>query len=622
MFSRLLVVLVPLFVLAGAGARYCSAQAVSTQPASEIQNPQSPEETPEAKQRRIILDHVSALGARLANLPDTYYKVIALASFAGGLCKHDADEARRLFYAANDALANWDQDPTRDRIDDSLIATIRGRLVREASACDASLAERFKAVEKPKQPPSPAIQQTAALLSSASHTSELARRAECIRNALQAGGAELWRRPDESFDASFFNDPSDWEARRPVNTLVALLQLVRRQDQAAGDELFLTAVRQLRSIPAADPGNLLVLGYYLFGSPLRGRLDPAADLPEPPPLLAAAYVEAVIDLLLTQAAAGNDKQGVFNAAAGLLPRARKYLPERAIQLASLVEALTPANALATKQAGGIAGPKPPDPEGRAREKEIEALPDEQAKDAAYLRLASDLLWDNQSGRAREVAAKITDPEARAALNRLLDVEDGAEALEQGKIGQAVKIADRMSPSAERATLMAAIAAARVKTSKQLAVDTALVALQEAANITDGRQPYVQLAVAQVLAAADAKLAFEVFRLAVAAFNQEYGLRQADPKRIPMGLATSITVGNAGDSKGPSYSFSTSYGIQIEGFDSFGDLDQVISRLAAIDLDQTETLCLGLADPRTLAQAVPVLAAAWLKKLPAAPPPGK
>lgn len=538
-----------------------------------------------------------------------------LATIAGGLCKHDALGARGLFHQANDSLLlmypTWPE---------SHIAEARRTLLKETGSCDPALAQEFAARSpEQKRATSAAEQQVDAHLSSAEELleSDPGKAAESIGRALRAGEAELWQRPGAA--ASF----------------VYYLEALREKDRAAADRLFLDAVAQLAALPYASPYNVIILGGYVFGSPELHRTSSggigivmlvrndtsanvAPDGADSTPRLARAFLAAASDQLVGPPADQRERADVFMAAGQFLPMARQYLPERAGQLESVMQTLKPALAndrMLVRDAESFAEPpKPPDPDGRDQEKEIESEPDEGGRDISYLRLAGDLLENRRFARAREVAAKIREREARAAFGLLIDLHDGGEALERGDTTHAAEIADRMPPSAERAVLWAGLGAARAKTDRQLGLDTVVVALGDLDTVTDARRPWLSLAFAEVLAPLDTKLALELFRQAVAGFNQE----SARTDQRGGFLGTTITLGP----RGRRYDYPFGYDIAGKDFSVSASLAGVVAALAARDPEETEAAVLALTDSDDLSEALPVLAAAWLKKLPAIPPPGK
>lgn len=214
-------------------------------------------------------------------------------------------------------------------------------------------------------------------------------------------------------------------------------------------------------------------------------------------------------------------------------------------------------------------------------------------------------------RARDIVAKMRAREPRAALERLIGMEEGVEGLEGGEPDRAVRAAARLAPSAERAVLWAGVAAANVKKDKKLAVDQALIALGDAEAVTDGRRPYIRLALAHVLAAVDMKLALEIFEQAVTGLNQEHSLPQ-EQKRSE----TCIEIRQPqGDPKGKFLtSVCSGLDVHVQGYGHLGSIGEAIAALAARQLEDTEAFALNLADPSQLAQAIPELAAEWLNKL--------
>lgn len=146
-------------------------------------------ETPEARRRRVILEHVRSLDNRLTDLPDSYEKTSALAELAGRLCRHDRAEARRLFLAAGEALRHLKDTPAPGPIFNNPVA--RDRLLSAARSCDAGIADEVIAATQ-EQPSSEALRKSEALLESALHLDHSAAKIpELAGAALEAGGADL-----------------------------------------------------------------------------------------------------------------------------------------------------------------------------------------------------------------------------------------------------------------------------------------------------------------------------------------------------------------------------------------------------------------------------------------------
>lgn len=532
-----------------------------------------------ALEPRPALEHVRALGNRLAALQDSDDKARALIEFATEVCKREPAEARRSFLAARDVLVRLRQSGAgpSDRLE------LTGDLLaRRLQPCEAKLAEELAAARADEPPSGPRGDVRELLDSAFDALADPAKSLELAQRALETGGLGLWQA----------SEPERAAVPGAVSRLVWLARQLQEKNEDAGDDLFRAVLAQLRSVPSADPRKLLQLGAYVLPelSGEKRRVDP---------LLARAYLDVAIELLLRET--GSRKAAAQEVAAQLLPQAQALLPQRATQLAGLTAAPEP------PPAEEIQLPPPEQPaarsdDGRRRESQIANESDSEARDPDFLFLAADLVRQKNYPRARQVLAKVGSSAAVAALGAVIDLQEGSDWLGRKEVTRAAEIAARMPAGAERAVLRAGIAAARSKT-KPLAEEAIASAIRDADAVTDGRQGWLKLAIAQAASLFDPKLALEVFAQAVS------GLNRNDP-----GSEFGVTIRiDRADDPNPRHSarVNLSYAISVPGLTDFGDLRAVTARLAELNPEQTERLCLSLTDPTHLSEALPVLAAAWL-----------
>jgi len=590
--------LLPLFLLAGVQ--------------SEARDPQSKQETPAAKQRRLMLERVVRIAERLAALPDDREgdeKVRALATVASELCKYGASEARKLFLQltppakvpAGKATAS---DNTVVPVVDSS-SPQRGRLVgswqrvlAQAAGCDAALAAQLrKKLPETNEPAYDARQQVETLLGSAelALAAQPGKAAAFMGEALENGGAEVLQ-----------------------TAFVEMLRRLSARDRKAADALFLNTIAQLRGASSVSVRNLLLLGTYLFCSPrvcdgqavpamiLAGdprsdptKIDPSAltvdlspERPDLPPALAYAYIDAATDLLL-RAGSEEEKPAAFMAALQLLSKARQYAPNRVAALEAAIPALQ-------SQSQEVASQRNLGEFQGAGQLENEPNPD--VRDLAYFSRVYQTGNTQQFGLAREAAEKLLDANLRRSVLRWIDVREGAQALSQGETQRAAQIAERLPPGAERAVLRAGVAAARAKTDKQAAIAAALAAIGDAEAVTDGSQPYILVAVATVLAKLDVKLALQVFQLAVS------GLNGSSAVYAGWGVAVPSREGAS------TFPAALRYTVAGTDFAVSGQLAPLVALLAEREPEGTEAAVLGLTSERHLLAALPVLATTLLRQL--------
>jgi len=109
---------------------------------SQSKEPQPSDETPEQKQRRLIVARVSAIADRILALPDerlqANQKARVLGTLAGQLCRYYTDEASKIFFRLSAMLRQ--QAASAATNSKSGISYDRRLLLRHAAACGAILA--------------------------------------------------------------------------------------------------------------------------------------------------------------------------------------------------------------------------------------------------------------------------------------------------------------------------------------------------------------------------------------------------------------------------------------------------------------------------------------------------
>ena len=321
---------------------------------------------------------------------------------------------------------------------------------------------------------------------------------------------------------------------------VLLLQL-RAKNEAATNELFLETLTQLALDPAVDADTLLRLGTYVFTSPRVNARDPnvppdmttvvgvanmlvtdiTADRPGVPPPLIRAYLEAAVSVIMRPLPPPDQRPRLYAAEYLLLPKAERYAPDLAPQIAFAMQALTPNVPQELTQESTYSNFKDSTPKDLDEDlNEIDKDQNEESRNGKYLSLAADYWGRNDFRNARAVASKITDAEARAGLETLIDFGEAVRRLESEKdYDGAEKIAARLPQGVERAVLWLAIAHAHMKNGASARASEAIrFSLASARQVEDARRPFLILSAASELARVDRVLAQITLAEAVKEFN--------------------------------------------------------------------------------------------------------
>ena len=178
---------------------------------------------------------------------------------------------------------------------------------------------------------------------------------------------------------------------------------------------------QLAAEPVVNADDLARLGTYVFTSPKIDPYDPGAppdttvqvivdkilvvditaDRPGVSPEIIRAYIHAAAKILTRPISDANQRQHYYVYARLLLPKAERFAPDYAPQIAEAMRALIPDIPPSLTQESAYANLL------RTREQDLEeALRDEGRRDGGYLSLVFTLWHRGDFNQARPTAAKI------------------------------------------------------------------------------------------------------------------------------------------------------------------------------------------------------------------------
>lgn len=320
--------------------------------------------------------------------------------------------------------------------------------------------------------------------------------------------------------------------------LVQFIKELRRGNRQSADQLFLQTLSYATQAPAADANQFALLGTYLFTSPqlidsddptavvltrVGGFLMPdiTADRPDAPRPLVRAYLEAAVNFLSRRHADPNQAQSSYALGYLLLPKAGRFAPELVAPLGtgmSALQASVPPE-LTQDAAYAYLHKRPSSLDERLRT--AEDISDPESRDLAYLDIAHGAWQKHDFKTARAAAAKINKRETTERLSVLNDFGESAWLLKRGpqSLPEAERFANRLPPGVERSLLFLGIAQAALKSEdKAQAQEAVAVALKSARAVSDARRPFITLAAAGKLAAADPAAAPSTLAQAVKEFN--------------------------------------------------------------------------------------------------------
>lgn len=320
---------------------------------------------------------------------------------------------------------------------------------------------------------------------------------------------------------------------------ITFLQKLRQENRNAADGLFLQILTKYAQQSNPDAYQLLVLGTYLFKSPLAGNKEVTAftltrfgnvGIPNITAnqqgisqTLVRAYLTTAIVTMRRPSSDSTQQQYKYALGSLLLPKAQEFAPDligvigaaTAALSSSVPNELTQDEAFANLKRTSLSTPA-------ERLEKIEKMADQNSRDANYLDVTFQAWSKGNFVTARAAAAKISDEETESTLRVLIDFGEATALLKQRQpnLMEAERLAARLPQNIERTLLHLEIASAAVKTKNTLsAFENLQAAAKSARQVSDARRPYLLLAIAAGFAAFDFIQANLILNEAVQALNQ-------------------------------------------------------------------------------------------------------
>lgn len=571
------------------------------------------------------LGHVRLLADRIGEMRDNSAKTRALVSLGGTLCDYDKDFAQAVFLRANEALKVVAREEEEKQVRNpskrppfSVANNLRGQLMTAAAQCDAELAAQLREAGNAEK--SSAANDTAPDLNAAMRLLD-EKKVEATQLASQAMEGQPGDRTFQDF--SLF-----------------LLRL-RRQDPAAADRLFLTALGNLRAQPKPSSYQLMALGNYLYSAFDVTKRPEFADgiafvmvggvsvislqlnRPGNSPQTVRAYLEASLDMLSRPPTDTRAQQLDYAAAYQLLPKARESAPDLAPAFDLAMKRLDPSMPDRMKQdAPNSDLSRLSQPLARSDEEtegDLTSTTDPEKRQTLLYQLAASALRKGDFVRARKYGADFENKEFRAQFLSLIDFSEAGKGVEEGHLEEALAATKSFPQGVLRGLMLANIAAAQIKKGEAKTGIALLDAAQrETEQVSPSLRPTFLVALLSVLARADRDAALQLLTQAVAAFNERdktekpgdntirivggrsASAAEASLRSNPTGFFMILTFGRSGSSSP----------LRAKGIEAY-DLTPRLLRLFSADAERAEAILSQLQDEARLGPALAALAAAYL-----------
>ncbi|HEX8564557.1 MAG TPA: energy transducer TonB [Pyrinomonadaceae bacterium] len=316
------------------------------------------------------------------------------------------------------------------------------------------------------------------------------------------------------------------------------LQKLRRENPDAADRLFLQTLGQYTQQPNVDAYQLLVLGTYLFTSPLLqneevtafvltrfgniGVPNITANRQWTSQNLVRTYLRAAVAVMLRPSSDPTQQQYKYALGSLLLPKAQQFAPE----LISVISAATASIASnvpseLTSEEAFTNLRRTSSATSAQKLENTEKMADQHSRDTSYLDITFHSWSKGDFATARTVAAKISDEEVQNKLNVLINFGEATAFLKRQRpnLIEIEQLASRLPEGLERAVLYLGIAAVVVKDKKTHAYANLQSAAKAARQIDGIHRPYLLLAIATNFASFDQVQADLFLNEALRAFNQ-------------------------------------------------------------------------------------------------------
>jgi hypothetical protein len=567
------------------------AQQAQEKPKTKGSKQSQSESGPLASQRERTLIRVRGLADRIFTFRDVKTKAFSLADFADVIWKADEVCARGLYLKAYESLkpsSSTVEKPSNQSLSAESLAYLREELIARLSRQDINLARRLTEGE---------------VASDMSHRID---RAETYLASAMYIVDDQPGRARELAEQSLKESVSQ--------SMIELLWRLRSNDEKAANDLFLKTLSRLTASPNVDVNELLMLGAYVFTSPMEdlpanatqmisvGKqmvVNLSADRPGVPPQIVRAYLDAAVSILSRPISNPKQKQLSYIAAYQLFPRVRQFLPARAPALAAAMQALVPDIPPELSQESSYSKlALTSTVKDLAQElHDIENITGLDRREAEYLSLTFTLWWKGDFKNSRTVAARIKDATARGQLLTFIDFAEAASSLKHGETSFAEEKATKLASGIERALLWLGLAQARFKQGDNARTSEAInESLKDARRIEDIRRAFLVLTAASELARFDPLIAGSTLSEAVQAFNSIEATSSDNIRWVRTVEAGTLW---------------RDFPVEIEGIQF--NFAQALLPLIAADPEGTLSIIANVKNEELLGKGLAVLAEALLKK---------
>jgi hypothetical protein len=586
--SFYLIVIIILFN-SGLAQQPPKSQSKPKKPSSKISSAE-PEQL--AQQRKLLVLRVYGFTEQLLALRDNKIKIRAIARLGELLWKEDEPYARQLFTKALELCAPKSEATDADR---QSIARLRREVIAIIAKRDSNLAKHLiDGVEETQD------------------TDKVASADERMQANFKTAYDLLKSEPDKSIE---FAERSLRSGISP--DMYSFLILLRLKNESAANALFLKVLDHLVAQPVVTADSLLLIGIYVFTSPTFdpsdqsiapdtvrlvgvGKLllsDITGDRPNIPREIVRSYLKAATMILSRQVVDPGQRTQYYAASRLLLPKTVKFTPELTEMMAGVMQRLSPDIPQELTMDSSYVNFKVDAPKELTETiKEIEKEKSAQRRNERYLILIADLWRRADYSGARALTSKISDPEASADLETIINFKEGSDKLGRSELlGEVEATARKLPPGVERTLLWLGISRAYLKAGDVPRAYESLTASTESARkIDDARRPFLTLNIASQFEQLDHLKAQSTLAEAVSQFNaqQPEALAQVSwERRIETGRMWRV------------------FPLEVKGVDR--DMKQTLLPLMKGDPEGTIETVRKLTDERQLASALLAVAAAIL-----------
>jgi hypothetical protein len=223
-----------------------------------------------------------------------------------------------------------------------------------------------------------------------------------------------------------------------------------------------------------------------------------------------------------------ERSYMIAAALQLLPLTRRYLPSHSSRVDGALQVLLAQGARpALSRLEDDVANDAPDSDGKLEEAKIQELPGAVARDRRFGYLIQRMAIRGNYRRARELTARVSDPQIRSSLEQQLIYAEGADLLQRGKTDAAQMEAEKLIRGAGRCRLLLGVA--RVKALKHPPKQTdgnVWHCLADLKEVSPDERPALQVAAAEILGHTDSAAGLSTLLQAVEGYNLAASRRAA------------------------------------------------------------------------------------------------